>query len=584
MNDKTKNNKIIARIANLSAQRKEILSLPPNKALNIILDSPQSMPLVHSFLEEDLYFLVHDIGIEDSLPLLHLASNKQWEYMIDLEVWKKDRIDLMSVTQWFDLLLRADSNRFIQWCLDQKADFFEFYLSKNIEVKIRKTDQDPSDFSNDFFTHDETFYVRFIDDSFHLKPDEIESETLLKKHRDTFLAKFLKSLSEYDHIIYQKVLLEIVGIIPAETEEEAYRLKNVRLAEKGFLPYEDAIGIYQPLKADDFNKLNQKFMATYPDRKVFYSIPLFHTGMLEEEGYFTNALKRIESDDLLAQIQIEFAGLCNLIISADQKTIRKRDELKTIVQKACGYINIGLEKLTEDNGKSDTGRRASLMKKYPLSNIFRVGFGLALDLKWRAERWQKESWFKRNGLLLAFWDEEWMGVLGGLFLKKPLFFDNYKNGVLFREFVDIRDIKETEQVLNEIIEFDKILSLIDIEPDIVTESYLTYKNLILTLWARDYLDLPEELLPMELYEFKTFFKDLWDAENKPRQIKFSMKASFLNWISRKTGLTHIEITRTLGRPLENLFGEIEREYKEVSEKDLDPRYIHLFFIKNESSE
>jgi hypothetical protein len=87
MNENKRNKKIIARIKNLARQRKAILSLTPEKALDAILDLPQSAALVHSLSEEDFYFLIHDIGIEDSLPLLRLASDKQWEYIVDLELW-----------------------------------------------------------------------------------------------------------------------------------------------------------------------------------------------------------------------------------------------------------------------------------------------------------------------------------------------------------------------------------------------------------------------------------------------------------------------------------------------------------------
>jgi len=41
------------------------------------------------------------------------------------------------------------------------------------------------------------------------------------------------------------VLLEATHVIPAETEEEELRWRNVRLAEKGFLAFDEAIGIYQ---------------------------------------------------------------------------------------------------------------------------------------------------------------------------------------------------------------------------------------------------------------------------------------------------------------------------------------------------
>jgi hypothetical protein len=573
------NKKVIARIENLQQMRKKIVSMSPENALNAILDSPQPAALIHSFPEEDFYFLIHDIGLEDSHPLLSLASARQWEYIVDLEVWQKHRIELKSVTRWFDLLFKVDPNRFIKWFLDQKTEFMEFYLFKNIEVKIREENQDPSEFGNEFFTYDDMFYVRFLDDTFELETEETESDDTIKKDRDAFLSQFFKTLAAVDHVTYQKVLLEACSVIPAETEEEAYRLRNVRLAEKGFLPYEEAIGVYRPLKPEDFEKQDTKFTTADPDRKLFFPVPLYHSGMLDQKNLFTAALKKIEIDDIIEQIQTEFAGLCNLIISADQKNIREKQELKTIVKKVCGYMNIGFERLSPDNRSPDAGHCAILIRNHPLSNIFKVGYGIALELKWKAEKWQEKSWFKKQGLLLSFWGEQWLGVLGGLLIKKPLFFDNYKTGVLYREFMSMEDIRATDNVLSEIILFDDLLSLMAINPEPVTDRFLTCKNFILTLWARDYLGLSGEIEPLHLDEFKRLFDDLWVDKKKPYKIKQSMKESFLNWLSDRTGFANYEISRKLGHTLENLFGEIQSEYGDVSSKDLDPRYIDLFLIQ-----
>jgi hypothetical protein len=578
MDETIENKKIIARIENLAKQRKKLLSLPPEKMLNAILNSTQSTALVHSFSEEDFYFLIHNIGIEDSHPLLYLASNKQWEYIIDLEVWKKDRVELTSMTRWFDLLFKVDPNRFIKWSLDQEIEFMKFYLFKNIEIKIRETDQDPSDFKDSFFTLDDALYVRFLDEPIAVESDMDESYEINKNYRDAFLSKYLKTLSDNDHIAYQKVLLESSNVIPAESEEEAYRLRNVRLAEKGFLPYEEAVGIYQPMKLRDFKIQGNKFITEDQSRKLFFPVPLYHAGAIEEENHFTVALKNIKVDEILEQIQTEFASLCNQIISADQKIIREKDELKSIVKKACGYLNIGLEKLTEDNGKHNTEHCTAMIQNYPLSNILRIGFGLALELKWRADRWLKKSWFSSKGLPLGFWDEEWMGVLGGLLIKKPLFYDNYKTGELYREFISIDDINKTENILNEIIAFDELFSLISIEPDPATNDYLTYKNFILTLWARHALGLSEKLIPLDLDEFRDFFDDLWASKKQPRKTSLSIKESFLDWISSKTKRVRYEVSQRMGHSFENLFKEIESEYGKLSHNDLDPRYIHLFLI------
>lgn len=559
---------------NLSRQRKEILSLPEEKALDRILDSPQPAAIIHSFPEEDFYFLINDIGLEDSLQLLSLASDKQLEYILDIEVWEKDRIGINNVTKWLDLFFRADPQRFVRWFLNKKTEFIEFYLFKNIEVKIREHDQDPSIFGDDFFTLDNVYYIRFVD-----LPIETESNSNFIKNRNEFLSNFIETLSGYDHNIFQNVLLEAFTVIPAEYEEEAFRLRNVRLAEKGFLPFDEAIGIYQPLKPEALSKQSAKFITERSEIRLYIPVPHYSTGMLKEGNLFTDSLKKIEKDNVLDQIQVELAGLANQILVADQKIIRNKEELGDIVKKACGYISIGLKQLAEESNDLDENRAVALIQRFPLSQIFRVGYGLVLELKWRAEKWRKISWFEKNKLHLSFWGEGWIGVLGGLLIKRPLYYDNYKTGMLYREFYSIEDIKHTEKVLNEIIGFDNLLSCMTLTPAPPYADLFTYKNMVLTLWARHYLGLSDDLIPIDIDKFKIFFDELWESGKKPRKTSVLMKESFLKWLSEKTGLDPYDISREVGQTMENLFSEIESEYGSVSKKDLNSKYIHLFIMK-----
>jgi hypothetical protein len=300
---------------------------------------------------------------------------------------------------------------------------------------------------------------------------------------------------------------------------------------------------------------------------------------------FARALAAIEPENVLQHIQAEFANLCNQLIVADQKTIRDREELRSIVKKACGYISIGLKRLSKDKKKFDSRQAAALIARYPLANIFSVGFRRALELKWRTEKWLSQCWFARTGLKLNFWGEQWLGVIGGLLIKKPLFYDNYKTGVLYREFDSLEDIKVTKDTLNQVKAIDDLLSLmtISLEPP-SSYGFLTYKNLILTLWARHYLQLPaEKLKPLALKEFIPFYKDLLPgkpdpAAGQPRKIPATMKNYFLDWLSADTGLRDFELTERLGTTLENLFEEIESELGRVAVKDLDPRYVYLFLL------
>ena len=83
--------------------------------------------------------------------------------MLDMEVWKKDQLNYPLATTWLQLLLRADPDRLVQWCFDERLEFIELYLFRNIELQVRESDQFSSDLDDGFFTDDDTFYVRFVD-------------------------------------------------------------------------------------------------------------------------------------------------------------------------------------------------------------------------------------------------------------------------------------------------------------------------------------------------------------------------------------------------------------------------------------
>jgi hypothetical protein len=579
MTDHELDKKTLERFRTLQEKRQQLMALDPKDAMERILQDPQPLPLVHSFPEQDLYFLIHDIGPEDTLPLLSLASDRQWEHIVDLEAWQKDQIDVKSVARWLGLLLDADPDRFIRWFLEQKLEFIEFYLYRNIEVRIREHDQDLSELSSDFFSLDDSYFIRIVE------PVKDEADQISDDQRKKFLTKFIKHLANFDHRTYQHVMLEATHVLPAESEEKCYHWRNVRLAEKGFLPFDEAVGIYQPIKPQNIGQYKIDRLPNSDDSSAVFSISQYPMRLLKEDNHFTRALATLAGSPALPGIQAEFASLCNRIIVADHKTVRDRQDLRQIVKKACGFISLGLERLAKDQADMNPRQAAELFIKYPLAQIFRVGFGGALDLKWQAEKWVDQSWFAAAGLRLTFWGEQWLGVLGGLLLKKPLFYDNYQSGVLYREFNRQEDIQATEDILNQIKAVDKLLSLMTLQlAHPASYGFLTYKNLVLTLWARHYLKAPTQPLQAVAFkDFQPFFEDLLPgrpdpAAAKPRSVPQAMKNHFLNWLAADTGLKDFEITEGLGRTFEDLFTDIESELGRVAAQDLDPRYIQMFLL------
>ena len=570
----------IKRALSLKKERIDILSLPPKKALDRILDYPQPAALVHSFPEEDFYFLIHDIGAEDALPLLSLASGKQLDFILDQEIWEKDRIINSSLTRWFGLMLNADPQRFLNWIKQEKTNLLEFYLYHNIDIRILEHDQDPSEFGDDFQTLDGVYYFRILPNLSVSSTDETgeAADGISEEFRETLLQSLLKGLAGLDHKNFQHILLESATLLPAESEEEAYRWRNVRLAEKGFLPFDEAIGIYQPMTEQDFYEATKTFNNKAPRSKPHAPVPLMPIKMLEGNNVFSDALISLSLDDRFSELQEEFAALCNQLIVADQKLVRNKEDLQTIVKKACGYINIGLNKLHRKGPDMPNAREIIL--NHALSHLFKLGFGMALSLKWRVQKWTQKNWFSSQGLSLTFWGEDWMGVLGGLLIKRPLYFDNYKTGVLYREFESVGDILKTQSILDDVISCDHLL--LRVAPEIETSSelgYLSYKNVLLTLWVKHCLGMTENLIPMKMSEFKKFYGGLWETQTKPKKISESIKTDFVEFLSKRAGKNPKDILKQARSYLEDLFMELESEFSEVDVGSIDPRFISLFLLE-----
>jgi hypothetical protein len=360
----------------------------------------------------------------------------------------------------------------------------------------------------------------------------------------------------------------------------------VRLAEKGIVPFDEAVGIYQPATPETLARRAPHGRPAGADRPAAtLPVPAYPLRELPGDTLFGRALAVVESPAALPGLQLEFANLCNRIIVADHRTIRDREQLRPVVAKACGYLSLGLEQL-KDRGEEAvaTARAAAHLLRHPLSDIFRLGFGTALKLKWEAERWLAGSWFGKAGLRLTFWGEQWMGVMGGVLLKKPLYYDNYRTGVLYREFASPDDLAQTERVLREVQAVDRLLGLLGPQiPPSGRPAGLTWKSLLLTRWVRHRLGLDaHQLQPLAVQAFRPFFDRLFGgagAAAEPRKIPDALKADFLAWLSEETGLRDHELSESYGGIFEALFRELEVEYGRVDASDLDPRFVQLFLLK-----
>jgi Family of unknown function (DUF6178) len=543
----------------LSKQREEILKLEPEDAVDTILSSQQPATLIQSFPSQDLYFLMHSVGAEDFIPVLSLSSSDQWEHILDMDIWQDDMPDVPNMTNVLGLLFQADPKRLMRWIVQEKVDMLEYYFFQNIEIWIREHDDVPPD-EDDFLTFDDKFYFRF--------PNAHESEG--GKPVQKLITNMLDVVAQMDLNVFHALLLETTSVLSPEVEEEQFRLKNVRLAEKGFLPAHEAVGIYQPLsslKLRERSSGSSKKKGSYTDD--ISMTPYYASGLIKGDSLFASTLKSLHSD-IVFDLQVEFASLVNKVISADRIKIREKKDIEKIIEKTCAYLSVGIERVDADHPES-------VVEKYFLEDVFRAGSSEILKLGRKINQWHQTSFLNKNNLPLSFLDEKWLGIVGGLMLARPLFFDNFSPGESYRDFKSFKEIIDVSAEAEKIVATDKILSTFDIDIQSFSKGILTYKSLLFTLWAKTHLGMDKSLAPIPVNEFKDFFAVLFSnkEESKIDNIK---REDFILWVSKISNIKRDELSDGFIFVANEMFDEIEEEYGKVSVKNLDLRLIRHFLL------
>lgn len=541
---------------------RELFTLSGGDALERILECDNPRHLVQYLSRVDFFWLIKKIGKDESLPLLRMASLDQWQYLLDMELWQKDRLSLENTSIWVGMLQQADLERLVKWLYGDGNLLAYYYLFKNIQVEIKMNDG-VYDLADGFFTLDNLYYIRILDE----------------EHEEV-IGNILRQMAHQDYDRYQALLLGLAGVMPDEVEEEMYRLRNVRLAEDGFLPVEEAISVYSYLKADSLKIEESSNKPHFPseeeERGLVPITPLIHA---QDNNLLAESMSRFTDNHLVERIRLEFAGLCNQILSAEGLRVDDLETLMHIYRKAAGYMHIGLERLTA----GQIGLLEQYLKNNPLISIFRVGFGLALELKWEAERWLKEAWFARQGFNPDFWGEEWGGTLAGILQKRPRLYGVFQAGKEYRDFEQLVEIENCRTTLHRLILLDRLLENLTgkypLEGDRIKDPLLTFHPLFFNFWSRQLLKIDPGFATISLDQMRDFFRLIRARHSKPPYKMLGFKDVFIKDFVSYASDFEPDAARTLKESLSILWQKFTEEYAWVATADLDGRFTRFILSR-----
>jgi len=531
----------------------ELARRPGKEGLDWLLARPGAAALVRRLAAQDFYWLAKGVTPDEGVPLLRLASEEQWLHLLDLEIWNRDRVEPEAVGRWLQRLIQADPVRLIDWLFGEEGELLAYtYLSRFVEVYIPDPDS-PHSIPDGFESLDGVYFFRIREPE--LRPA---------------LEQLFRILAVKNPARYASFLGTLAGLIAGEAEEELYRLRSVRLAEKGFLPFDQALAVYAPLDPARISpQTPPPIPATAMDGELRELAPLLPLARTAGQGLLAEIASGLDDPVLRDRLRLEFAVLANQLLSAEGLPGIEYADLTAACERAADYLNLALESC----GGDPAGARA-LLSRHHLSALFRAGLGCVMGLKREAERWRAGSWYRRRGLEDSFWGQSWEGCLAGLLRKRPLRFAVETGGGRYREFTRLAEVEETRRSLRRLALLDRLLDRLVAEapepPPSLRAAGATFHPLLFTGWARAIQGLPAGLAPLAPDQARAFLA-AWQQAARAADAG-ALEGSFAARLASRLPDLTPEEAALLGETLEGLYREFADEYAAVAPADLDPRY------------
>lgn len=396
----------------LSLEQKSayLKAVSAKEKMDLILADPDAKKLAAAMEPQEFFWVMKEIGEEDALELLQVASAQQCIFILDMELWDGWTFSEEKTCQWLTYFMEGGEQRIHELLKHIDYEILQLFLGRELVVG-----GGIGDHSNDeerLADYDHTF-------------DGVFMITFKNPKHSQLIGTFLSMLVKLDNPLYTALMEGIKGDVDLELEEQCQRFRNGRLQDLGFPPYEEALSIYARVNPDDFRLSGGK--VHHPAGEGGQLMPVIP----ERDTLFFRALAIADEPTLLQELHY----LVNTALVAEGNAFHEPESMRGILHRVCGYVNIALEKLAS----ADEQKAAKIVVDEELKRLFQLGFSLVMQLKFSAEKSETADY--ASGKLLA-----------GLKARRPRYYRGLDpDGVDgYREFRDLADVRRVADLLGQL--------------------------------------------------------------------------------------------------------------------------------------
>lgn len=493
----------------VAEQTAQLVQLDAKDRQEVLLSAKNGAAIVQALSSETLLYTLKEIGLHDAVGLLAMASPEQVRDMLDLDCWRKDRLDDGRLTNWLMLLDESGNSKLAEWILHADIELLVLLIHRHFEV-VRKVDveEEPDFDESKYFTFDEQYLLRFRGES------------------EPILYLLLEQLRALDYRRYLHVLENSLFELESGLEEQAFRWRAARLEDRGYPRYEEAQALFRflppdsiPLQAyqrspDTLHLAAGDDAITPPDHALAL--------LAEPTSFFSQVLASLPRQAIV-QIGQELAYLTNNIVTAEARDTGEVSEIRRCVSMAHDYINIGLAYAAKED---ETAARA-LLQTTQIRPFFQTGWSLLQRLQQQASLMATQ--LDESGLAEweSYLDPPFREMYAGVRRKEPLFFVGLETPgeIVSRRFGQLSEIGQVESLLAQIPTWFRVFRRWAILPEEKAPEGVGLTALWNTTFARWVLENQLSIHPLNRVELQALHDRLPQAALEERWEAFQTETA-----------------------------------------------------------
>ena len=416
----------------------------PKERLDAILGCPDTLRVVRSLPAQDLFALVQQTGIADALELLPLLHPKQVQRFLDMDAWRRDRLDPFALGKWLSALFAADAQTAVRQMRDMDVELLSLIFKLHTKVyDVSKEEQPPeAELRLHSMTPDRNFIICYL-----LRED---NEALVHALKATVEGFFQRDLA-----FVLRLMEAIRWELPSALEEEAYRWRRSRLADLGFASDEEIFALFSYVDPDKALAASIKPSANTQEQDAedqgrLSSQVLSKSFLLPNDLAGNEIFRRAYtalSNPQQERVAHELLMLTNRVHGGLGGDLGDVESLNSSAKVAIDTVAIALSYLSQGNAE----KLHAPMLQASLPRLFQIGFSLPLRVSrtFRKRLQDPKSGLGGRGMLRL--DPPLRETVAGMLQKRPQIYVGLLDprGTAYRFFETLEEIAQVTTALNE---------------------------------------------------------------------------------------------------------------------------------------